>query len=89
MFSKIMNVVKQQALYVTTLIIGTQLAPYLGINLSKFHVFTQLSSVITTTLSVGRNKQEEFKYFAGYNPGRVGGPQKSRGSGARWIPQPG
>lgn len=88
MFSKLMNVAKQQALYVTTLIIGIQLAPCLEIKLEKFHVFTQLRSVITTTLSVGRNKQEEFKYFAGYNPGRVGRPKRTGGSGARWMPQP-
>lgn len=80
-----MNVIKKQILYVSTLIVGTQLAPCSKIHVEKLHIFTQINS-IGALPALSRNNQERARYFA-YDPGRVGGPRRTSGSGARWIPQ--
>jgi hypothetical protein len=79
-----MNVIKKQTFYVITLIAGTQLAPFSGINLEKSHSSTQASFITTSSLS---KNQENLGYFAYSPPSSIGHPRRSGGSGARWIPQ--
>lgn len=81
-----MNVIKKQALYVATLIIGTQLVPPSEVNFEKLLPFTEVDSPKVTPL-VSENQQEEFKAFA-YSPSStISGPKRTSRSGARWIPQ--